>query len=366
MLKRLLKAAFGASALAVILGALSAYLPPAWFWWTGPLASLLPATATLGACAAAAALLWAARTRRLGWLASAAALLILISVRVGPQVSISAAAGAMAPGEDELRVMSLNTPGQNLDRYASAQDLVAFVERARPRIIALQEADLHEDSTGQYIGTTSQIVGLISQLEYRPPALPPYPAVVEQPLLGKVPMDSVMMHRFPFPWGVLKPTDVTVTRFAWDGQVATLINVHLHTVMEEKPWRTPGFRWYHPADWAKTLRAYREGALRRAAEARRVRQLMDAVDGPLIVTGDFNSTPYNWAYHHLARGMHDAFTAAGRGLGYTYPAGGPLVRIDYVLASNHWEVVEAWVPDATTLSDHRPVLADLRLRNGSE
>jgi endonuclease/exonuclease/phosphatase (EEP) superfamily protein YafD len=346
---------------AVLAGALSAFLPPTWFWWTGPFASVLPLTAGVTVLAVGGALVWAGRTHRYGLLVSGIALLLLIGARVAPHIPLGASRSAAPPAEDALRVMSLNTPGEHADRYASARQLVQFTEAQRPHLIALQEADVRADSTGQRVGTTPQVIGLISQLRYRPPPLPSPPEYLEQPLLGRVSLDSLTMHRLPFPRGMFRPTAVTEVQFVWQGTWATLINVHLHTVAMVKPWEAPGFRWYQPAHWVRYLDVYRDGALRRAAEARRIRDLIDRVDGPLIVTGDFNSTPYNWAYRHIAQGLQDTFAAAGRGWGATYPATTPLVRIDYILASSHWEVLGAWVPPAATLSDHRPVLADLRL-----
>ena len=352
----------GMLAIAVLAGAFSAFLPPAWFWWTGPFASVLPVTAGATVLAVGGALVWARRTHRYGLLLSGIALLVLVGARVAPHVALGPGRTQAPPAEDALRVMSLNTPGEHADRYASARRLVQFTEAQHPHLIALQEADVRADSTGQRVGTTPQVIGLISQLRYRPPPLPSPPDYLEQPLLGHVPLDSLITHRFPLPWGMFRPTAVSEVRFAWQGVRATLINVHLHTVAMEKPWEAPGFRWYHPVDWRRSLDAYREGALRRAAEARRIRRLIDRVDGPLIITGDFNSTPYNWAYRHIAQGLQDTFAAAGHGWGATYPAVTPLVRIDYILASSHWEVLGTWVPSAATLSDHRPVVADLHLR----
>ncbi len=82
---------------------------------------------------------------------------------------------------------------------------------------------------------------------------------------------------------------------------------------------------------------------------------------PLIVSGDFNSTPHNWVYYGLADGLVDAFRVAGRGWGATYHADFPVARIDHVLVSRAWKVVQAHVSKAP-YSDHLPLVVRLRWR----
>jgi len=66
----------------------------------------------------------------------------------------------------------------------------------------------------------------------------------------------------------------------------------------------------------------------------------------------------------LAVGLRDAFASAGRGWGFTY--GHTLrprvsfLRIDHVLVSDDVAAVRSFV-GGKEASDHRPVIADLRL-----
>jgi endonuclease/exonuclease/phosphatase family metal-dependent hydrolase len=96
----------------------------------------------------------------------------------------------------------------------------------------------------------------------------------------------------------------------------------------------------------------------RTREARLFRQLLEAETLPFVVAGDFNATPDQWTYAHVAAGLHDALTDEA-GWAPTFPDERPVVQIDAVLASPEWEVVRAEVlPEG--LSDHRGVLVDLR------
>jgi endonuclease/exonuclease/phosphatase (EEP) superfamily protein YafD len=87
--------------------------------------------------------------------------------------------------------------------------------------------------------------------------------------------------------------------------------------------------------------------------------------GPVLLGGDLNAPVQSMVCRALAgAGLADAFSAAGRGYGYTY---GHLLRlrhsylrIDHLMTSPHWEVLDCWTGGADG-SDHRPVIADLRL-----
>jgi len=82
--------------------------------------------------------------------------------------------------------------------------------------------------------------------------------------------------------------------------------------------------------------------------------------GPVVVGGDFNSTPDNPVLAPLpAAGLHDAWTECGSGPGLTYPADNPVKRIDYLWLSPGLHCASAEVID-TRISDHRPLLVVLQ------
>jgi vancomycin resistance protein VanJ len=93
---------------------------------------------------------------------------------------------------------------------------------------------------------------------------------------------------------------------------------------------------------------------------------------PLILLGDMNSAPTHEVYRTLSARFEDAFREAGWGLGHTFPATGGrfwvipypdrLVRIDHIFHSDDWRAVKAWVAEWDGYSDHRAVVARLRLQ----
>ena len=97
----------------------------------------------------------------------------------------------------------------------------------------------------------------------------------------------------------------------------------------------------------------------RNAQARVVRQEIEASPYPVIVAGDFNSIALSYVYWHISRGLHDAWrslhpwqygaTCVHRGYG---------VRIDYIFSSDSLKPTDCAVID-TRGSDHKPVVATL-------
>ena len=86
---------------------------------------------------------------------------------------------------------------------------------------------------------------------------------------------------------------------------------------------------------------------------------------PLIVAGDLNAPPSSPVMATLrTAGLRDAFSAAGRGYGYTYGhalrIGFRFLRIDHALVSAAIGVA-ACTTGGTDASQHRPVIAELRL-----
>jgi endonuclease/exonuclease/phosphatase (EEP) superfamily protein YafD len=110
---------------------------------------------------------------------------------------------------------------------------------------------------------------------------------------------------------------------------------------------------------------------RRQREIDTLMKLLDNVKGPLIVTGDFNMTERCADYDLVASRLCDAYRAVGRGLGHTFPRTGagvkkvpapwPILRLDYVWHSEHFE--PAWAERGEAgHSDHHPIIVGLRWR----
>ncbi|WP_022835297.1 endonuclease/exonuclease/phosphatase family protein [Salisaeta longa] len=337
------------------LGYACRHLPPEWFWWTGPVAVFLPLLALLLLPAIAwylprAAWQGAAPTA-LGW----GVLLVLIGVRFGPNWTVPyQPASAKAPA---LRVMSYNAPVHGPHPDSLAQRTVALVQQAQPDLLGLQEPWLRLTKRRTVAGAP-HLQALLRRTDLRPtPALRPRERI-RQPVLARIPLTAYKTYILGTD-SLFAETVATRTTVRWQGRRLAVYNVHLNTVSPSKPWRAALTRMLNGTFWWEAIETYRQAMLRRAREARVLRDLIAHEPLPVIVLGDFNSTRHHWAYHHVAEGLRDAYTIAGRGWGGTYPATWPLVRIDHILVSKALRVQGARVLPTYGYSDHRPVVAEL-------
>jgi endonuclease/exonuclease/phosphatase family metal-dependent hydrolase len=76
------------------------------------------------------------------------------------------------------------------------------------------------------------------------------------------------------------------------------------------------------------------GFIRRAAQAKAVKEAINSSPFPVIVAGDFNDTPVSYSYRKIRKGLFDACVSAGYGAGFTYKGKYPPNRIDYILYDN--------------------------------
>jgi endonuclease/exonuclease/phosphatase family metal-dependent hydrolase len=99
----------------------------------------------------------------------------------------------------------------------------------------------------------------------------------------------------------------------------------------------------------------------RFAQALALCERLDAQTQPYLVVGDFNDGPASRTLGLFRARAQEA--AKPRGAQATYPADSPTQEIDFVFAAppKAWSVREVRVVDERAASDHRPVLAVLRL-----
>ena len=79
---------------------------------------------------------------------------------------------------------------------------------------------------------------------------------------------------------------------------------------------------------------------------------------PVIFSGDFNNTPFSYVYREMKKDMKDAYLERGNGLGTTYLFDSYPMRIDYILASETFEIVN-FETIKSTFSDHYPIFATI-------
>lgn len=129
------------------------------------------------------------------------------------------------------------------------------------------------------------------------------------------------------------------------------------------------------ADGARLIAASTHLDLEPGARERHVHEILAHLDrararhgAPVVLAGDFNEEPGGAAWGVLAGRFRDAYAVAGTGGELTFSARNPNRRIDAVFTDPAIGVDACGVPEEEALArdypiatDHRPVLADLRL-----
>jgi len=101
------------------------------------------------------------------------------------------------------------------------------------------------------------------------------------------------------------------------------------------------------------------GYASRGFQADLVRNRIDSSTYPEIICGDFNDVPNSYTYFRIKGNRQDVFVRKGSGIGRSYTAVSPTLRIDYIMANKAFEVLQ-YNRFLVPWSDHYPVVADLK------
>ncbi len=235
-----------------------------------------------------------------------------------------------APSAASMRVITFNSNG---DAPAPMQ-LVVLVKDWDPDVLAVQECGL---MTGEQLA-----------------AIPGYSSDIGRTcVLSKFPIlriDSLRRDNFMAAGGA-----AWVKRYrlkAPSGEF-DFTNVHLDT----------------PRKAFEALMSGRSGATDtieyktevRELESKLARRWVELGAGPSLVAGDFNMPSESAIFRRHWGSLTNGFDHAGFGFGYTRLAGWIQLRIDHVLADEHWTVKNARVlPDYG--SDHLPMMVGVELK----
>jgi vancomycin resistance protein VanJ len=147
---------------------------------------------------------------------------------------------------------------------------------------------------------------------------------------------------------------VTTYRLGPDEAPIYVTNLHLETPRA-------GFELIRSGRLVKGIEKVKEKSMLREIELRRAGAWADFFDGPHIVLGDFNTPPESRAYREAWGEWQNTFSMAGKGFGGTRLNGWIRVRIDHILGSEDWTVIDAWL-EKDVGSDHLPIAAEVRER----
>lgn len=164
-------------------------------------------------------------------------------------------------------------------------------------------------------------------------------------VLSKFPIESV--ERFDLP-----PLDRALhTVVQVEGIKIHILAVHL----------SPNNFFDHSITAFVTLVKERYG--HREKETMQLSQMIQYLDGPVLLLCDCNMTDTSEAYARLDRVLDDSYSEAGWGMGHTLQPpqlSFPIQRIDYIWHTEEFETIDAYLGQDGG-SDHLPIVAKLRL-----
>ncbi len=242
-----------------------------------------------------------------------------------------------APGQRHLRVMTWNVKWSQ----AKVDGVVSEIELHHPDLVVMQDALTAGESLGKALGDDWQVEELGQYvIASRHPITKPEPRWISYPehnhRAARVEMDL-------------------------DGRTVVVYSVHF---------KSPRYSLLRVRSMeTDTADAVEDSADTRLDQARLLADNLRGEKAPVILGGDLNAPTQSVVCRTLfGAGVHDAFDEGGRGYGYSYGHNmrrlrqlrHSFIRIDHILPSAQWRVVDCWVgtPD---VSDHRPVIADLVL-----
>jgi endonuclease/exonuclease/phosphatase family metal-dependent hydrolase len=105
----------------------------------------------------------------------------------------------------------------------------------------------------------------------------------------------------------------------------------------------------------------KRGAANRSIQANIISQVLEDSPHPVIFCGDLNDVPNSYAYFKIKGGMQDAFLKKGFGIGRTFSALSPTLRIDYIFADRNLKIRQ-FNRIVKRYSDHYMIVADMEMK----
>jgi len=237
-----------------------------------------------------------------------------------------------------LRAMSYNIRAcLGIDGTRSPERIAGVIEAEVPDVVALQEVDTARDRS-QFVDQSRVIADLLGMWSVAPPSFHEGDGGYGNAVLSRLPARLERHGVLPHVEGT-EPRAAMAVLIEHAGAEVRLVNTHL--------------------------------SFRRADRPLQIDELLDA--GWLgeahglertILCGDLNCSPRDRGYKKLRGHLSDVQVESDGRAKTTWPTRRPFRRIDHVLVSRDWEVLDAYVSrrrPAGKASDHFPVVAALRL-----
>jgi endonuclease/exonuclease/phosphatase family metal-dependent hydrolase len=108
------------------------------------------------------------------------------------------------------------------------------------------------------------------------------------------------------------------------------------------------------------LSKIKKGISNRSIQANIIDEVLGDSPYPVLFCADLNDVPNSYAYHTVRGDMQDAFLKKGFGIGRTFSALSPTLRIDYIFADEHFRIKQ-FNRIVKNYSDHYMLVSDVQL-----
>ena len=233
---------------------------------------------------------------------------------------------------DTIRVLSYNIHhGEGMDEVLDLERIAALIREVNPDLVALQEVDSVTNRTGHV--DQAAALGRLTGLNSAFGRFMAYDGgAYGMAVLSRWPIPEPMNIRLPD--GEEPRTALAVTvDLPGSGRVLRFVGIHFYRTPEE-----------------------------RLAQATDMVEALGHGEIPTILAGDFNSTPDSEVMAYFG----ERWTIVEKGEdSFTFSSFEPEREIDFVIVrpAGRFEVLSQDVLHEPVASDHRPILADLVLRN---
>lgn len=142
----------------------------------------------------------------------------------------------------------------------------------------------------------------------------------------------------------------------YNGTTIRLFNLHLQSYNV-----IPDVNNLQKEDSKRLLKRVNQAIIKQEEQAKIIKKFIDSSPYPVLVIGDFNNTQFSNVYKTISSSLQDSFLEKGSEFGRTYSLFGIPIRIDFVLADDHFNIVNHQNFDEV-YSDHFPVKATVKLK----
>jgi endonuclease/exonuclease/phosphatase family metal-dependent hydrolase len=274
-------------------------------------------------------------------------------------------ADSLKASEEQIRIMTYNV--HNFKRFGEKNDLstkkeiLQIINLQQPDIICFQE--FYTRNKGEFAISDSLKKMLKSDYHYFQPVSKNKFEAIGMAIYSKLPIvDEGTLH-----FSDIHTSNQCVYVDVKKGEKTFRIyNVHLQSIN----FKSEDYSYIDDvsntgkADLYSSRRIgskLKQAFLKRSEQVLMVKAHAEAANMPYLIAGDFNDTPASFAVNKMAEGIQNTFRVKGSGFSRTYNGMFPNYQIDYIMASNAFEIVNYKVLQKK-LSDHYPVRSDLVLK----